>query len=158
MKKILLAGVLAILGALMLAPATGAQADLDCGDFASQAAAQAFFEVQGGPAADPHRLDADNDGIACENFNYSATGGGGDDNGTTAAGAQYDQYAAPDQYAAADQYAAPQQPAPPQAQALAAAVVEAQALPATGGPALLLSAGVLLLGAGLIGLRMTRRS
>lgn len=40
--------------------------DRDCGDFATQAEAQAFFEAAGGPERDPHRLDADGDGIACE--------------------------------------------------------------------------------------------
>jgi micrococcal nuclease len=40
--------------------------DRDCGDFASQAEAQAFFEAAGGPARDPHRLDRDKDGLACE--------------------------------------------------------------------------------------------
>ena len=39
-------------------------ADRDCGDFASQAEAQAFFENAG--PGDPHRLDGDGDGIACE--------------------------------------------------------------------------------------------
>ena len=38
--------------------------DKDCGDFSSHAQAQAFFEAQG--AGDPHRLDGDGDGIACE--------------------------------------------------------------------------------------------
>ncbi|GAB3031021.1 hypothetical protein GCM10011376_24050 [Nocardioides flavus (ex Wang et al. 2016)] len=38
--------------------------DRDCGDFASQAAAQNFF-LQAG-AGDPHRLDDDGDGVACE--------------------------------------------------------------------------------------------
>lgn len=33
---------------------------------ASQAEAQRFFTVNGGPTADPHRLDRDRDGIACE--------------------------------------------------------------------------------------------
>lgn len=40
--------------------------DRDCGDFASQAEAQAFYVAAGGPASDPHRLDRDHDGIACE--------------------------------------------------------------------------------------------
>lgn len=40
--------------------------DRDCGDFATQQEAQAFFLAAGGPARDPHRLDGDNDGIACE--------------------------------------------------------------------------------------------
>jgi endonuclease YncB( thermonuclease family) len=45
------------------APAS-AFSDRDCGDFPSQAAAQNFF-LQAG-AGDPHRLDDDGDGVACE--------------------------------------------------------------------------------------------
>jgi micrococcal nuclease len=40
--------------------------DRDCGDFATHAEAQAFFEAAGGPGSDPHRLDGDHDGVACE--------------------------------------------------------------------------------------------
>lgn len=40
--------------------------DYDCSDFSNQAEAQRFFENQGGPVRDPHRLDRDRDGIACE--------------------------------------------------------------------------------------------
>ena len=40
--------------------------DRDCGDFTNQAEAQAFYEAAGGPDRDPHRLDGDNDNIACE--------------------------------------------------------------------------------------------
>ena len=48
-----------------IAGAASAQGgDMDCSDFSSQAEAQAFFE-QAGPG-DPHRLDGDNDGVACE--------------------------------------------------------------------------------------------
>ena len=43
-------------------------ADKDCPDFSSQTEAQTFFTLHGGPAMDPHRLDADNDGIACETY------------------------------------------------------------------------------------------
>lgn len=39
--------------------------DLDCQDFATHAKAQSFFRSQVG---DPHRLDQDNDGIACESL------------------------------------------------------------------------------------------
>ena len=46
------------------APA-GAVVDRDCGDFPTQAAAQTFF-LGHSPASDPHRLDADGDGIACD--------------------------------------------------------------------------------------------
>jgi hypothetical protein len=40
--------------------------DRDCGEFATQREAQAFFEAAGGPANDRHRLDNNNDGVACE--------------------------------------------------------------------------------------------
>lgn len=42
--------------------------DRDCGDFADQEQAQAFFEAAGGPESDRHRLDGDLDGIACESL------------------------------------------------------------------------------------------
>jgi endonuclease YncB( thermonuclease family) len=41
-------------------------ADKNCGDFSSQKAAQTFFLNNGGPGSDPHGLDADGDGVACE--------------------------------------------------------------------------------------------
>jgi len=40
--------------------------DKDCSDFASAAQAQRYFLAVGGPASDPHRLDGDGDGLACE--------------------------------------------------------------------------------------------
>jgi endonuclease YncB( thermonuclease family) len=48
------------------APSLSQAADRDCSDFSTQAAAQEFFLAEGGPSSDPHRLDADGDGIACE--------------------------------------------------------------------------------------------
>lgn len=42
--------------------------DRNCGDFSSAAEANAFFKAAGGPAKDPHRLDADHDGIPCESL------------------------------------------------------------------------------------------
>lgn len=42
--------------------------DRDCSDFATQSEAQRFYEAAGGPGRDPHRLDADRDGIACESL------------------------------------------------------------------------------------------
>lgn len=50
----------------LLAPPASAFVDKDCGDFGSQKAAQLFFLDNGGPGSDPHALDADSDGIACE--------------------------------------------------------------------------------------------
>jgi len=40
--------------------------DRDCADFATHAEAQAFYEAAGGPERDPHRLDSDRNGLACE--------------------------------------------------------------------------------------------
>ena len=40
--------------------------DRDCADFQSQSEAQAFFEAAG--PGDPHRLDANGDGVACESL------------------------------------------------------------------------------------------
>lgn len=47
---------------------TPAATDRDCGDFSSQAAAQDFFLDHGGPERDPHRLDWDENGVACEDL------------------------------------------------------------------------------------------
>lgn len=77
---LVLAGLLAT--TVLAAPAQ-AVPDRDCGDFATQAAAQRFFLDQGGPRSDPHALDSDGDGIACESnpcpcSNDRGGGGGGD--------------------------------------------------------------------------------
>ena len=45
-----------------------ASPDRNCSDFDTWAEAQAFFEAEGGPESDPHRLDHDGDGIACESL------------------------------------------------------------------------------------------
>jgi hypothetical protein len=42
--------------------------DRDCGDFDTWREAQAFYEAAGGPQKDPHRLDRDGNGIACESL------------------------------------------------------------------------------------------
>lgn len=42
--------------------------DRDCDDFPTWKKAQRFFKKHGGPRKDPHRLDGDNDGIACEDL------------------------------------------------------------------------------------------
>ena len=47
-------------------PAGAAASDKDCSDFPTQRAAQIFVLKHGGPRSDPDRLDADDDGIACE--------------------------------------------------------------------------------------------
>lgn len=60
--RLLLALVLGLAGLLIVVPAHAV--DMDCGDFATQAAAQTFFNAAG--PGDPHRLDSDGDAIACE--------------------------------------------------------------------------------------------
>lgn len=58
---------MAVLMMLLAASPPAAHArDRDCADFATQRAAQIFFLRHGGPRRDPHRLDGDNDGVACE--------------------------------------------------------------------------------------------
>ncbi|MEX2105388.1 MAG: excalibur calcium-binding domain-containing protein [Solirubrobacterales bacterium] len=42
--------------------------DRDCSDFKTQKQAQRFYKKHGGPKRDPHRLDADRDGVACESL------------------------------------------------------------------------------------------
>lgn len=57
--------------------------DLDCDDFGSQAEAQANLEAN---PNDPNRLDANNNGLACETFDFPSGGGttGGTTTGSTA--------------------------------------------------------------------------
>ena len=50
------------------AAALSSGGDRDCGDFATWEEAQAFYEESGGPASDPHWLDPDEDGVACESL------------------------------------------------------------------------------------------
>jgi len=57
-----------ILAALVWSVHASAQtSDRDCDDFATQSEAQAFFNAHN-PAADPHHLDGNGDGQACENL------------------------------------------------------------------------------------------
>ncbi|PKR79357.1 hypothetical protein CEY16_01130 [Halalkalibacillus sediminis] len=42
--------------------------DRDCGDFDTHQEAQDFYIAAGGPDKDPHRLDRENDGLACESL------------------------------------------------------------------------------------------
>lgn len=67
MKKFtaLLAAIVALAVAL---PAGATAGDKDCSDFNTWREAQRFYKRHGGPQRDPHRLDADHDGIACESL------------------------------------------------------------------------------------------
>ena len=50
------------------APPSETFEDKNCSDFDTWAEAQAFYESEGGPSSDPHRLDGDGDGIACQSL------------------------------------------------------------------------------------------
>jgi hypothetical protein len=64
--KLAAASIAVIALALPTTPAMGA--DKDCSDFSTWRAAQKFYKRHGGPQRDPHRLDGDDDGIACESL------------------------------------------------------------------------------------------
>ena len=49
--------------------------DRDCADFVTWQDAQDFFLAEGGPAGDPHRLDVNGDGVACESLPGSPSDG-----------------------------------------------------------------------------------
>ena len=70
---------LALVVAALVACALGAQpaqsaepkaqaSDRDCSDFSDQREAQQYYESIGGPGSDPDRLDADDDGRACDSL------------------------------------------------------------------------------------------
>lgn len=76
-KKILLLLATGALSVPALAPPSASAVDYDCEDFATQEEAQEYLLP-----GDPYRLDADNDGIACEDL-PSGGGGGGSGGGST---------------------------------------------------------------------------
>ena len=49
-----------------VAPRAPSVGDKDCADFSTHDEAQRFYVENGGPTSDPHRLDGDDDGVACE--------------------------------------------------------------------------------------------
>jgi hypothetical protein len=133
--------VLALLSISALGSRAWAQDDgLNCADFPSQAAAQREYERD---RSDPNNLDADNDGQACEDFDYSssATGGSGAadhqyrDSGAGTRGAGGTRGAADHQYGNDD---------------VMKGTIPDRRLSNTGGSPLILPAGALLLGAGLL--------
>ena len=87
MKRMLYLAALCMAATTILAPAALAQQDFDCGDFATQEEAQQLLL-----AGNPYRLDADNDGTACDNLPSRGTGTGG---GTTQQPTTPTQYAQP---------------------------------------------------------------
>jgi hypothetical protein len=73
-------------------PAVAQEDQYDCASFGSQESAQA--ELERNPS-DPSNLDPDNDGQACEDYDYGAGGGASTASATSD---QYDVGAASDQY------------------------------------------------------------
>ena len=67
MHRTPLAALVVALGLLIGAPPAVAR-DYDCSDFSTWRQAQRFYKNHGGPRRDPHRLDSDRDGIACESL------------------------------------------------------------------------------------------
>jgi hypothetical protein len=66
-RGLALGAVIATVALLLAAlPSSAAASDRDCPEFSSQRAAQFYFLKHGGPRHDPDRLDADDDGVACE--------------------------------------------------------------------------------------------
>ncbi|MEU4770052.1 excalibur calcium-binding domain-containing protein [Actinosynnema sp. NPDC023794] len=63
LSRLVGAAVLTASATLPIIGVANAQDDRDCADFSNQAEAQRFFDSA---AVNFHRLDADNDGIACE--------------------------------------------------------------------------------------------
>jgi Excalibur calcium-binding domain len=70
MKSLRPLAVLVAAVALAFAATPVSAADKDCSDFSTWRQAQNFYKKHGGPKYDPHRLDGDDDGIACESLRY----------------------------------------------------------------------------------------
>jgi hypothetical protein len=77
----LLLAALSMVAALVLSPAAMAQTgdQYDCADFASQEEAQAVYDQD---TSDPNGLDADSDGVACEELPTTTTDDGTGNGGT----------------------------------------------------------------------------
>jgi hypothetical protein len=68
-KTLLTLGAVFLLGLPLAHPPAARAVDYDCSDFSSQAAAQQFFDSNGGsPSNNFDDLDADHDGVACESL------------------------------------------------------------------------------------------
>jgi competence protein ComEC len=65
--RLALIAALAMFAIAAFVPTAGAFADRDCSDFSTWKAAQRFYKTHN-PKRDPHGLDADHDGIACEDL------------------------------------------------------------------------------------------
>jgi len=141
LRRSLLLAALSMVAALVLAPNAMAQNTLNCGDFASQPEAQA--NLQANPS-DPNNLDADDDGLACEEYPYPGLEPLPEGSPPLPLGETLQ----PADDAADDQYALEEAPEEP------AATAGDGALPDTGGlplvPVAAAGAALLLVGGGLL--------
>lgn len=75
---------------VLLLPAPAQARDLTCADFAGVREAQAYFDAQGWNMwRDPLNLDPDDDGQACEHWQYGTTGSVADDTADPRPGGGY---------------------------------------------------------------------
>lgn len=78
MRRLLLLAAMVGMAMLLASPAvaqSGADGSFNCPDFGSEAEAQAYYDSQGGLAGgDPDGLDADSDGLACEDSGLPSGG------------------------------------------------------------------------------------
>ena len=65
-----LTAIALVIAGLGVAAPPALAGDKDCADFSTWKQAQRFFKKHGGPQRDPHNLDGDDDGIACEELRY----------------------------------------------------------------------------------------
>lgn len=89
MRRVALVMLISLFVAAFGGSAAMGQENLDCDYFATQEAAQAEYDAD---PSDPHGLDADGDGVACENLapgggESVTTGGTGDDDALADTGA-----------------------------------------------------------------------
>ena len=134
--------------------ATASQPEPGCYDFNSQEEAQEFYEEEGGPRTDPHNLDSDGDGVACEGLSEVGVG--------AAFGIVLAQASSPTPTPAGSASPSPSASASgsPTASPLASATPIATALPKTGSPAYVLAIVALCLvlsGLFLVGFAQARR-
>lgn len=127
--------VLGAATAIAVAAPAEAQEDLDCSDFATQGEAQAVYDAD---PTDPHGLDADDDGIACESLPSGSGGDGEDGNDGDSGGTEED---------SSDSAQPTQSPAPAESTETLpeTGVTTTQVIAAGAGALLLLGAGVFLI-------------
>ena len=146
MRKLGFLAVTSMLGTLVLAPAALAQDDLNCDDFATAADATAAMRP-----GDPDNLDANDNGIACED---SLPAGGDDSTSSATSEAEDDNSATSTASAEADD-----ESSTPTATSTSDSTASASALPDTGGSPLVLGLAplALLVGGAIVAVGLVRR-